>query len=196
MVVADTCSIWNVLSSRRLFQAARTAKVHFCITEMVHFECVLKPRKTVTAEQDELLRRFRAAASDGCFPVQACTLEDLIQVSRGAPSALSSGELSCIATAYKIRSIAFMTDEKKARKYADKTLGILVETTPRLYAWLHYSRYLSDGDHEPIIIEHERYERRPLTSFLRIAYEAAIRSAAMDRIEATGSVSVAPNEQT
>lgn len=185
MVIADTCSVWNVLSSRRIFSAACTANVHFCITEMVRYECIIKPRNHATAEQKELIKRYGSATAVGQFPVQACSVEDFIEVARGAPLVLSSGELSCIATAYRIRSLAFMTDEKRARKYARDKLSLYVETTPRLYAWLHYMRHLGDSDHEPAIIEHEKYERRPLTLFLREAYEAAVRAAAMDRIGRT-----------
>lgn len=68
-----------------------------------------------------------------------------------------------------------MTDEKKARKFASKQLGLAVETTPKLYAWLHYHLHLGDGDHEDVILEHEIYEDRPLTSFFREAYGEAMR---------------------
>ena len=180
-IVTDTCSVWNVLSARRLFQAALSAKVHFCITEMVRYECLIKPRKNVTVEQDELIKRYKSAVAGGCFPIQTCDLADLIQISRGAPSALSSGELSCIATAYKIQSLGFMTDEKKARSYGEK-VGLRVETTPKLYAWLHFHRHLCDGDHQVVVDEHEHYERRPLTKFFQEAYESATRAAALDSI--------------
>lgn len=68
-----------------------------------------------------------------------------------------------------------MTDEKKARKFASRQLGLAVETTPKLYAWLHYHLHLGDGDHEDVIREHETYEDRPLTSFFREAYGEAMR---------------------
>lgn len=98
-----------------------------------------------------------------------------------APKGLGSGELSCIATAYRIRSIGFMTDEKKARGFASQKLGLTVETTPKLYAWLHCYQYLGDGDHEDVIREHERYEVRPLSKYFQEAYEAAMRCRLMQR---------------
>lgn len=78
-----------------------------------------------------------------------------------------------MAVAYKVRS-ALMTGDQKARRYASTALQLLVITTPKLYAWLHYHRYLLDSDHEDVIREHERYERRPLSKFLREAYEVAL----------------------
>ncbi len=175
MAVSDTCAVWNMLSSRKLFQAAKDAKVHFCITPMVLFECLIKPRSTMTPEKQELITRFEKAQNDGYFPIQECDLDDLVELAHQAPGKLGSGEMSCIATAYRIRSIAFMTDEKDARKFAENKLGLTVETTPKLYAWLHYKQFLSDGDHSEIINEHEIYEKRPLTEFFNEAYEAALR---------------------
>ena len=147
MVVSDSCAIWNMLSSRKLFQAAKDAKVHFCITPMVLFECILKPRAITTPKKQELITRFEKAKMDGYFPIEECELDDLAELARQAPSGLGSGEMSCIAMAYRIRSIAFMTDEKKARKFAENKLALTVETTAKLYAWLHYKQFLSDGDH-------------------------------------------------
>lgn len=174
VTIADTCSVWNVLSSRKLYQASITAKVHFCITSMVLYECLYKPRSSMTPEKNELINRLEKARKEGAFPIQECELDDLVELTRIAPSGLGSGEMSCIATAYRIRSIAFMTDEKDARKFASNKLALIVETTPKLYGWLHYRMYLSDGDHEGVISEHERYERRPLTAFFSEAFQTAM----------------------
>ncbi len=179
--VTDTCSVWNVLSSRKLYQASLSAKVHFCITPMVLYECLHKPRSSMTPEKAELIGRLERAQKNGGFPVQACELDDLAAIVRQAPKGLGSGEMSCIATAYRIRSIAVMTDEKKARNYASKQLGLTVETTPKLYGWLHYHLHLGDGDHEDVIREHEQYETRPLTSFFREAFDEAMRCRLMER---------------
>ncbi|MRD74121.1 hypothetical protein GH865_12805 [Rhodocyclus tenuis] len=132
MAVADTCSVWNVLSSRKLYQASVSAKVHFCMTPMVLYECLHKPRSSMTPEKAELILRLKNAQRDGRFPIQACALEDLAELARQAPKGLGSGEMSCIAAAYRIRSIAFMTDEKRARNFASQHLRLNVETTPKL----------------------------------------------------------------
>lgn len=175
IAIADTCSVWNVLSARKLYQAALSAKVHFCITPMVLYECLQKPRLSMTIEKAELIRRLEQARKNGQFPLQECDLDDLSALVRQAPKGLGSGELSCIATAYRIRSIAFMTDERQARHFASTKLGLAVETTPKLYAWLHYYQHLGSGDHDDIINEHEMYEVRPLTKFFKEAYEEAMR---------------------
>lgn len=56
--VADTCSVWNMLSSRKLYQATMDAKLHFCVTPMVLYECLWKPRSSMTQEKDELIDRL------------------------------------------------------------------------------------------------------------------------------------------
>jgi predicted nucleic acid-binding protein len=173
MTVTDTCSVWNVLSSRKLYQASITAKVHFCITPMVLYECLYKPRSSMTAEKNELIVRLEKARKENAFPILECSLEDLAELALRAPSGLGSGEMSCMAMAYKIRS-AFMTDEKKARKFAEKKLALVVETTPKLYGWLHYNMYLNDGDHMDVISEHEHHESMPLTRFFSEAFETAM----------------------
>lgn len=174
MLVADTCSVWNVLSSSKLFTSAFGARLTFCVTGAVFYECVLKPRKNWTNEMRELRDRLERARKGGQFQEVSCDLDDLAVVSAMAPIALSSGELSCIAAAHSVSTFAFMTDERQARIFASDRLSLRVETTPRLYGWLHYHRHLIDSDHGDVISEHEIYERRPLTKYLEIAYEAAL----------------------
>ncbi len=174
MLVTDTCSVWNLMSSRRLFHAACSANVYFCITPMVLFECLFKPRKLITPEKSELINRLKQARKNDAFPIHACDIDDLAEISRGAPKGLGSGELSCIAVAYRIMTFGVMTDEKRARRYAEKQLSLKVETTPRLYGWLHFQGYLSDADHSEVIAEHERYENRPLSEYFQSAYRSAL----------------------
>lgn len=187
MVVTDTCAVWNVLSARKLYLSAFSTALTLCITPMVLYECIQKPRKMVTEEMQELIGRFQVARRQGRFPTQECDLEDLVAVTRISPSGLSSGELSCIAMAFKITTIAFMTDERQARHFAQEKLKLRVETTPRLYGWLHYHKHLLDGDHAQIVAEHEKYERRPLTKFLNEAYESALQYRLMEQQAGTGA---------
>jgi hypothetical protein len=177
--IVDTCAVWNMLSSKKLNQAAIQAKLTFCITPVVLYECLQKTRSTVTEQQEFLMTRLRNERAAGRFPVEECSLEDLLTVSAKAPGKLGSGELSCMATAYRIRSIAVMTDEKLARKYSEEKLGLLIETTPRLYGYLHYHHHLNDGDHAEVIGEHEKFEKRPLTKFFTEAYHVALRTKLM-----------------
>jgi hypothetical protein len=75
--VADTCGVWNVLSSSRLSGAAVLAKCHFVITAFVNYECLHKPRRTDTPSDLELKSRLVRAQSEGRFRPYACELEDL-----------------------------------------------------------------------------------------------------------------------
>lgn len=191
--VVDTCAVWNMLSSLRLNEAAIHAKLHFCITPVVLYECLHKPRPNITPEQRELMGRLVSNRDKGRFPVQECSLDDLLTVSEGAPGKLGSGELSCIAAAYRIRNIAVMTDEKLARRYAQSNLGLSVETTPRLYGYLHYHQHLGGADHDEVIKEHERFEKRPLTHFFNQTFDEAMRCRLMTSMSATLSSPTAAN---
>lgn len=173
--VVDTCAVWNMLSSRLLYQAAIQSKRYFCLTPMVLYECLQNPRSNITPEQKQLMERLEDALEEGQFQRQECSLEDLLAISDKSPGKLGAGELSCLAIAYRIRTISMLTDEKLARDYASKTLKLEVGTTPRLYGYLHFHYHLSESDHGLVIEEHERFERRPLTKFLNEAFETALR---------------------
>lgn len=134
----------------------------------------------MTSEQLEVVSRLEHARTDGQFQETPCNLDDLLEVIRSAPSGLGSGELSCIAVARRIRAIAFMTDDQDARWFASRNLGLTVETTPKLYAWLHFQRQLTDSDHIEVVREHERHESRPLTKYFCEAYHEALRCRLMD----------------
>lgn len=174
MLATDTCAVWNILSSQKLFYAARCSNLTFCVTPMVVYECLKKPRKFIAPEKEELIRRLHDARKNNCFPQQECQLESLLYVSSIAPKKLNSGELSSIALAYEIQTISFMTDEYAARRFVENDLRLHVETTPKLYGWLHYHCKLSDTDHHHIVHEHENYETRPLTKYLNEAYNEAL----------------------
>ena len=174
MLVADTCSVWNMLSARKLYQAAKTANLTFLITSVVWFECAVKRRNSLSEEKQELFSRLKKAKDDGGFAIESCSLEDLYEVSKIAPRGLGDGEISCIALVRGLSSLAFMTDERKARKFAESRLGQRVETTPRMYGWLCFHNYLGEFDHDAIISEHERFESRPLTKYFEIAKESAL----------------------
>lgn len=174
MLATDTCAVWNILSSKKLFNAAKLSKLTFCVTPMVIYECLVKPRKNITPEKEELIVRLKSARRENLFPQQECRLESLLYIKNQAPKKLNSGELSSIALAYEIQTMSFMTDESAARKFVENNLRLPVETTPKLYGWLHYHCKLSDTDHQHIVHEHENYEKRPLTKYLNKAYEQAL----------------------
>lgn len=173
--VADTCSIWNVLSSVLLHRASEGAGVSFCCTGFVLYECLFKERTHETEADSALKARLEAERAKGSF--MDCNLElgDLQQVDiLENRQRLSKGELSSIVFARKTNQ-AFLTDDQKARKLARTMLNAShVQTTPHLFAWLIFSQHLSDADKDQVIAEHTQLER-PLSKFFEEAYLEALR---------------------
>lgn len=172
--VADTCSVWNVLSSPRLHAAAIEANCKFCMTSYVRYECLSKPRKRKpTSSEAELIGRLVKAQARGNFPVHSCQIGDLqaIQILEGRKR-LGKGELSTIAFAMRI-SQAVITDDMKARKLAESSGHALTQTTSHLFAWLVFNDRLDGSDKRKIISQHEEMDG-PLAPHLERAYEMAL----------------------
>ncbi|NDP64785.1 hypothetical protein [Polaromonas sp.] len=171
--VADTCSVWNVLSSIRLYGASKESHCDFCITSFVHYECLIKPRKTSTTAEIELMRRLRKEQGNGAFKSYSCDIADLqnIRVLQSRKN-LGKGELSSIAFAMKIGQ-AVITDDVKARKLAENSGHALAQTTPHLFAWLMFKGHLGDSDRQTVITQHQAMER-PLEPHFNTAYEMAL----------------------
>ena len=106
MLATDTCSIWNILSSKKIFNATNIAKITFYVTPMVLYECLIKPRKNISNEKLELIRRLKSAKRMNYFSEKNCQLETLIYIHSIAPKKLNSGELSSIALAYDLSNDA------------------------------------------------------------------------------------------
>jgi len=170
--VADTCGVWNVLSSFRLSNAAFRAKCHFVITTFVNYECLYKPRKSDRPNDLELKSRLRKAQTQGRFRPYPCELEDLEAVALlQNRKRLGKGELSTIAFAMKYQQAVF-TDDQRAGKLASAERQV-APTTPHLFSWLIFTRVLLDADKEIVISEHKAVER-PLGKQLEAAYELAL----------------------
>lgn len=152
--VADTCSVWNVLSSARLYSAAKEARCDFCITTFVSYECLLKPRKSINATQQQLMDKLKKEQKNDAFSPHSCDIGDLqsIRVLENRKR-LGKGELSSIAFAMKIGQ-AFITDDMKARKLAVESGHKLTQTTSHLFAWLIFTNKLGDSDVSTVISQH------------------------------------------
>lgn len=172
--VADTCSVWNLLSSARLHAAAKEARCEFCITSFVFYECVKKKRKNVpTPAETELLRRLDQEQSRGGFAAHSCGIGDLQAIEiLESRNRLGKGELSSIAFAMKIGQ-AVITDDMKARRLAEDSGHALTQTTPHLFSWLIFKGRLGDSDKATVIAQHEAMER-PLAPHFQTAYEIAL----------------------
>jgi hypothetical protein len=171
--VADTCSVWNILSSRLLYAAAREAHCDFCITSFVRYECLIKPRKSITKAEQELMNRLLAEQKRGVFKNHSCDIADLQAIKvLESRKRLGKGELSSIAFAMKIRQ-AIITDDMKARKLAQQSGHTLTQTTPHLFAWLIFTGRLGDSEKSTVIAQHEAMEQ-DLAPHLERAYEMAL----------------------
>lgn len=172
--VVDSCSISNLLSSLLLFERAKSINCHFLCVYFVYYEFLYKPRKKKTSESEDLQQRFKEARKNGQFKDYHLELEDLQEIEiLERRKKLGKGELASIAYAKKINQ-AFLTDDQKARKLASTVLSNhLVQTTPHLLGWLFFESLLSDGELEPIIEEHNRYNRPLEPHFIKM-YERAL----------------------
>ncbi|XLZ69741.1 hypothetical protein ABT364_24935 [Massilia sp. SR12] len=152
--VADSCSVWNILSSETLYSAARNSGCTFCITEVVQYELLLKPRSQLKPADMALQGRLRREQAIGQFPSHACTIDDLqVVTALEGRRKLGKGELSSIAFAMRIRQ-AVITDDRKAAKLAQESGHDLTQTTPHLLAWLDFNNALSDAEKAEVFEQH------------------------------------------
>jgi predicted nucleic acid-binding protein len=172
--VADSCAIWNVLSSENLFETARRAACLFCCTDMVRYECLDRIRSRPTLGDAEVARRMRVAIDRGELRVFSLDVEDLQdELAMSNRRRLGRGELSSIVWAAKTRQ-ALLTDDQKARAFGKRVLPAnCVQTTPHLLGWLAFTKQVSDRDKDLIIDEHTRLGR-PLQRHLEKAYVLAM----------------------
>lgn len=174
--VADTCAVWNLLSSDRLYGAARAAGCHFCCTNFVKYECLTKTRTTLTDYDKKLQERFKQENETGKIPDLHLEIDDLRHVELlKRRKKLSMGELSSIAFAMRTQQ-AFFTDDQNARKLAKTALeSDRVQTTPHLFGWLIFSGNLGDSDKDLVIRQHRSLSKGELAVFLEEIYLEALR---------------------
>jgi hypothetical protein len=172
--VADTCAIWNILSSQLLCCVARGAGCAFCCTYFVHYECLLKPRKNHDARDQELQQRLKAKLQQKeiqTYSIDIGDLQDVMVLENR--KRVSKGELSSIAFAKKTRQ-AFITDDQGARKLAEQSLDVgMVQTTPHLLGWLFFEARLVDADMTTIVAQHVDVGR-PLQPHFEEMYRTAL----------------------
>jgi hypothetical protein len=185
--VADTCAVWNVLSSKLLYAVARGAGCGFCLTSFVHYECLIKPRKAPHKHDEELKRRLTTAIQQKEIVPYSIDIRDLQEVIvLENRKRVSKGELSSIAFAKKTRQ-AFLTDDQGARKLAELSLDHgMVQTTPHLFGWLFFSGKLMDVDKRTVIDQHNEVGR-PLEKYFEEIYGTALSYRLMARPRASNT---------
>lgn len=171
--VVDTCAVWNILSSRRLYTAAVLAHCHFVITNFVQYECLQKRRSAAKPSDLELRSRLQTEQSNGKFTAYSCDIDDLQTVALlQNRKRLGKGEISSIAFAIKYQQ-AVLTDDQKARRLASDAGHKCVQTTPHLFGWLVFVGRLGDQDKDVVIAEHCELDGI-LSKYLEDAYLLAL----------------------
>lgn len=188
--IADSCSIWNILSSNVLYSSALSAtpRCYFACTDYVRYECLIRQRQDETEAEKKLREKLIRERQKGeQFKSFSLTIEDLqdVEILRNRKK-LGMGELSSIVFAKKTQQ-AFMTDDKKARNLAETYLDAkMVQTTPHLFGWLMYSNVIADSDKDKIIQEHSAFRTTNwgnLSKFFETMYQMALEHRLMDTIE-------------
>jgi predicted nucleic acid-binding protein len=154
--VIDTCSVWHLLSSDRLYNTARINGCYFSCTKYVVYECLYKPRTALKATDNKLQNKLQKEMVKDLFPSYSISIDDLQSImSLEQRKSLSKGELSSIVFAQKTRQ-AFLTDDQGARKLSEFYIGLEnTQTIPQLFGWLSYIGKILDSDKSIIIQEHE-----------------------------------------
>lgn len=181
--VADTCAVWNILSSLRLNAAAKEARCDFCLTSFVQYECLTKPRKSILPNEQILMDRLKVEQRRGTFQAHSCSIDDLqaIEILEKRKK-LGKGELSSIAFAMKIRQ-GFITDDRKALQLAKDVGHPHSQTTPHLFSWLIFTGRLGDSDKDLVIAQHIETGRH-IAPHLQTAYEMALQCKLNSKVRA------------
>lgn len=145
--VADTCAIWNVLSSRLLYGRAREAGFSFCTTFFVVYEALHKPRSNPSEQELEAMRQLGRERDSGQFMDYHLDIADLQSMAAlESRMALGKGELSAMLFARKTQQ-AFLTDDQKARVLAQNLVpSDRIQTSPHILSNLYFEGYISDTE--------------------------------------------------
>lgn len=158
--VADTCAVWNLLSSKTLWLTSIGAKFFVCIPQYVMYECRSKRRTDKPAAKREAERELSARLDDALrqdrIPIYPIELDDLLEIEvLEKRKKLGKGELAAMVLAKKTRQ-AFLTDDQEAREIAGATyIDMQVQTTPHLLGFLVFHSHLTVAQVDAVVIEHE-----------------------------------------
>lgn len=172
--VIDTCSIWNIIYSKKFYGISTSYLNSFVMTDYVKYETLGKKWTHNIDKETELKGFLKKEISNRRFNLYNITIEELqdplIAKSR---KNLGKGELSCIAFA-KSKSISIITDDQGARKHAKDILGEdRVRTIPHLLGFLVFNDYLFDSDVCVILSDHKEYSS-DIIVFLESCYKLAL----------------------
>lgn len=186
--IIDTCSVWNLLSSDKLYNMATIVGCYFSCTRYVIYECLYKSRTVHKETDDKLRNKFSKQVDKFSSPSYSIGIDDLQSIMNlEQRKALSKGELSSIVFAQKTRQ-AFLTDDQKARKLSEFYIGAKnTQTIPHLFGWLSYTGKILDSDKIEIIREHENNGGQ-LSKFFDEVFNKAKELILSERYSSAGSV--------
>lgn len=175
--VIDTCSIWNLLYSTKLYGISLEYFNSIVITDYVRYEALLKVWNGMKkkAFESELKKRLAKELKNNNIIVYNISVEELQdpQVLKDRKK-FGKGEISCIVFA-KNKNISFITDDQGARKYSKTILGNnRVRTIPHLVGFLFFISLISDSDISEIIIDHKRF-KSDIVEYIKTCYETSMK---------------------
>lgn len=172
-VLADSCSVQNVLSSATLYAACARGRFQFAVTRYCLYECLDKPRRANSAGDLTIRQRLRDARAKGGFVQHDLTVDDLQETAvLRLRKRLGAGELSTIALAKRF-GIGVQTDDDRAEKLAVEVLGDdRVQTTPHVLGWMFFHGLLADHELAVVVEEHRSVGRNLGVRFSEAHVEA------------------------
>lgn len=185
--VTDTCAVWNILSSIRLYNATKDAGMTFAITSFILYECLHKERQVINQNDEDLKARLVGEREKGKFrELKTISIEDLQQLDIiQNRKRLSKGELTAIAFVRNYAHAGFLTDDRGARRMAEKVIvEDRIRTTPLLLGWLFYHEYLNGSDIDIISEEHRsviKSEKSDLSKFFYEMFTWALQKKLVDQ---------------
>jgi predicted nucleic acid-binding protein len=173
----DTCSVYNLFSSRRLLAATQARNTWFVVTDYVFYESVVRQRTLPTQSDAEIQKEFtRRLAQRKGFVREQLEVADLQAIANlPATRKLGRGEIAAMAVALRMR-VGFTTDDQGARRAAQQAGVVPVQTIPHLVGWLVYCGELSDGDFADVVREHDASvpaSRGRISDYMALTYNAA-----------------------
>ena len=173
----DTCSVYNLFSSRRLLAATQARNAWFVVTDYVFYESVVRQRTLPTQSDVEVQKEFaRRLEQQRGFVRQQLEVADLQAIANlPATRKLGRGEIAAMAVALRMR-VGFTTDDQGARGAAQQAGVTPVQTIPHLVGWLVYCGELSDGDFADVVREHDASvpaSRGRISGYMTLTYNDA-----------------------
>jgi len=180
--VIDSCSVWNIISCPKIYNASLEAGCYYAFTYYVEYECLHKKRNKPKALR--LITKLKEEMKGERFMRCNLTIDDLQEIELlENRKRLGLGELSSIALSKKTRQ-AFLTDDKEARKLGESVLGRqYVQTTPHIVGFFFYKRYLLDSDLAIILEQHKASLATnwgDLSEFFEDVYQESMRRRLID----------------